>query len=251
MAVPTEKEVETMPTQKIFKQRVRARMTKTGESYTAARRQLLAKSTAEATAPIETAPLAAARSAPAAPAPASRADLTTSAEAFERATGRSPDAWFAMLDAWGGTSRNHTQIARWLRDEHGVPGWWSQGITTSYERARGMRAIHQMAAGFTVGATKTVATSPERALAAFTNPAIRRRWLADPDLTRRPTKAALTARFNWPEPASRIVVTAAPTATGKTQVAIAHEALPDAETAERLKAAWRGWLGALKTVLEA
>ena len=43
----TEKDVETMPTQKIFKQRVRARMTKTGESYTAARRQLLHKAEAE------------------------------------------------------------------------------------------------------------------------------------------------------------------------------------------------------------
>ena len=32
-----------MPTQKLFKRRVRARMTKTGESYTAARRQLLRK----------------------------------------------------------------------------------------------------------------------------------------------------------------------------------------------------------------
>ena len=41
MAWPTEKDVETMPTQKIFKHRVRTRMAKTGESYTAARRQLM------------------------------------------------------------------------------------------------------------------------------------------------------------------------------------------------------------------
>jgi hypothetical protein len=41
---PNEKDVETMPTQKVFKQRIRTRMTKTGESYTAARRQLLNKS---------------------------------------------------------------------------------------------------------------------------------------------------------------------------------------------------------------
>src|SRR4029453_11858723 len=43
-----------MTKQKSFKGRVRARMDKTSESYTAARRQLLAKATTEATAGAET-----------------------------------------------------------------------------------------------------------------------------------------------------------------------------------------------------
>ena len=43
VASPSEKDVETMPTQKTFKTRVRTRMSKTGESYTTARQQLLRK----------------------------------------------------------------------------------------------------------------------------------------------------------------------------------------------------------------
>ena len=37
---------------------------------------------------------------------------------------------------------------------------------------------------------------------------------------------------------------------GKTVVTVAHEKLPDAETGARMKAAWRGWLGALQAVVE-
>jgi hypothetical protein len=33
-------------------------------------------------------------------------------------------------------------------------------------------------------------------------------------------------------------------------VAVQHEQLPDAESAERLKGAWREWLGGLKRLLE-
>ena len=45
-----------MTKQKSFKSRVRARMDKTSESYTAARRQLLAKSTPDPDAPADPGP---------------------------------------------------------------------------------------------------------------------------------------------------------------------------------------------------
>ena len=91
----------------------------------------------------------------------------------------------------------------------------------------------------------------ERALAAFTTPALRNRWLAEAPITPRPTRAALTARFDWADPPSRIVVNVAPKAPGKVLVAVAHERLPDAEAADRLKAAWRESLGALKALARA
>jgi hypothetical protein len=235
---PIEKDVETMPTQKIFKQRVRTRMSKTGESYTSARRQLLKKSNepgAESTAVV---------SAPAAD------DLMTSDEAMRRGSGKPHAEWFALLDAWGATSHNHTEIATWLRDTQGVPGWWSQNITVSYERARGMRARHQQRDGYTIGVTKTMAGDPDRILAAFTNASTRRRGLHGASMRQRPTRAALTARFDWSEPSSRVVVNLVPKADGKVLVAVGHEQIPDAATAERLKAAWRAWLGDLKSVLE-
>src|SRR5687768_18580528 len=75
---------KTMPTQKTFKRSVRARMTKTGEAYTAARHQLLRKSAQPH--PDTAMPTAATEARPAAP------DQTeafgVSDEAMVRATGK-------------------------------------------------------------------------------------------------------------------------------------------------------------------
>ena len=90
-------------------------------------------------------------------------------ESMVRATGRSHAEWFAILDAWGATDHTHTEIARWLGEAQGVRPWWTQSVTVAYERARGMRARHQMADGFSVSVTRTVAVDTERALAAFTD----------------------------------------------------------------------------------
>jgi hypothetical protein len=237
-----------MPTQKTFKRHVRARMTKTGESYTAARHQLLRK----AADPDTPAPDAA--SGPTTPTaltePDGSIEFPTSEEAVRRATGRSFPEWIALIDEWGGTNRRHPEIARWLVTEHAMPGWWSQSVTVTYERARGMRAVHQMTDGITVAVTRTVAADPDAALAAFTDPAIRRRWLGDVDVEQRRTTAAGGARFDWPEPPSRLVVQVLPKANGRSTVAIAHERLPDGDAAAQEKAAWRDRLAALKGILE-
>ena len=246
-----------MPTQKIFKQRVRARRAKTGESYTCARHQLLRRKAGEPVAGAADAPSEAENDEPtarpadgdaAATAPAP--EYTVSSEAMVRGSGRNHEEWFALLDAWGATERRHTDIATWLRETHGVGGWWAQSITVDYERARGMRARHQMGAGFSVSATRTVNADAERLLAAFTDASRRRRWLPGASMRQRPTRAALTARFDWADPPSRVVVTVVPKEPGKATVAVQHEQLPDAEAAERLKAAWRGWLGEVKALLE-
>lgn len=247
-----------MPTQKVFKQRVRARMTKTGESYTAARHQLLRKA-ADAASPAVVAPgpdavdAVAGSASPAATVNAEQIPpdaYLVADESMRRATGKGHEEWFAILDAWEATQHTHTEIARWLGETQGVPSWWTQNVTVSYERARGMRARHQMRDGFSVSATRTMAADADRALAAFTDPAIRNRWLSDVPLTPRPTRAALTARFDWGDPASRVVVNVWPKGEDKVLVSVAHEQLPDAETGERLKTAWRRSLGDLKAMLE-
>jgi uncharacterized protein YndB with AHSA1/START domain len=253
VAPPSEK-VMTMPTQKVFKHRVRTRMTKTGESYTTARQQLLRKTEPPpapepgsdgGSADLPSAPVAAAR------APGSAAaDLLVSEEAMVRATGKGHEAWFALLDEWGGTAHNHTEIARWVHQAQGVPGWWAQNITVAYERVRGMRRPGQMANGFSVAVTRTIGAEPAAVLAAFTDVATRERWLPDAPLRPRPTRARLVARFDWAEPDSRVVVGVVPKADGKTVVSVVHEKIPEAGVGEELKARWRAALGELKALLE-
>jgi uncharacterized protein YndB with AHSA1/START domain len=237
-----------MPTQRTFKRRVRARMAKTGEAYTAARQQLLRKAErpAQSLATEGTTATTAGAVADAGPA----VDFPTSEEAVLSATGRSYPSWFALLDEWGATARRHAEIAAWLAEEHGVAPWWRQSVTVAYERARGMRAVHQMPSGFTVGVTRTIATAPEVALAAFTDPVVRRRWLGDIDVSQRRTTAAGNVRFDWPDPPSRLVVYAGPKGAAKTLVSVSHERLADADTAAREKSAWKERLGALKALLE-
>src|SRR4029453_13200047 len=127
-------------------------------------------------------------------------------------------------------------------ETQGVGGWWAQNITVNYERARGLRDRHQMLRGYSVSVTKTVAVEPGVALEAFTSPTRRKRGPPDAQMRQRATRAELAARFDWPEPASRVVVTVGPKGDGKAVVAVTHEHLPDAASAERLKAARRGWL---------
>ena len=101
-----------MPTQKTFKRRVRTRMAKTGESYTAARHQLLRKGgdpdpepTVDAAATtVET-------------------ELMTSDAAMRRATGKGHAEWFALLDAWGATDP-HPHRDRALAER----GTWRPGL---------------------------------------------------------------------------------------------------------------------------
>jgi len=54
-------------------------------------------------------------------------------------TGKRSAEWYALLDAWDGPAKGHTAMARYLRDELGIPGWWAQNVTVRYEWERGMR----------------------------------------------------------------------------------------------------------------
>ncbi len=230
-----------MPTQKLFKQRVRARMTQTGESYTSARQHLLRKAEGAAAEPQPAT----------APETVSPEVMGVSDESMVRATGKTHAEWFAVLDAWGATDHGHTEIARWLREEQGVPPWWTQSVTVAYERARGIRGRHQMRDGYSVSATKIVAVDPARALLAFTDETVRAGWLPGAPLEPRPTRARLTARFAWHDPPSRVVVVAAPRDDGRTTVSVTHDQVQDAAKAQELKAFWRERLGELKSTLEA
>ncbi len=243
-----------MTTQKTFKRSVRARMAKTGESYASARTQLVRKADGRADEPVMEAlpagPDAAAEPS-AAQIPADSFKPLVSDESVRKGTGRGWDEWFALLDAWGATDRRRRDIVDWISGEHGVSGWWSQSVTGSYERARGLRAKHQMAAGYSVAASRTIGVAAHELLAAFTDERTREGWLPDVVLRQRSTRAAYTARFDWPEPSSMVVVFLTPIGEGKSRVTVQHERLPDAATADHFKRFWRERLPALRSLLEA
>lgn len=225
-----------MTRQKTFKRKVRARMEKTGESYTAARRQLVAADGGEVSIAADI---------------AADFEPPMSDAAIRRGSGRTWDAWFAVLDTWGARERAHPEIARWLTDEHAVDGWWAQSITVGYEQARGIRRKHERPGqGFEVSATKTIAVPVERLYRAFTDALQRRRWLADDRLSERTQTAAKVARYDWDGGPSRVVVHFETKDDGRSRIAVVHERLPDPEAAEEMKTFWRRQVAALKEELE-
>ena len=138
-----------MPSDKDFKRLVRARMTRTGEAYTAARAQLLRKRHPRRT--------------PEYAALAGIADATITAR-----TGRGWKDWVSTLDAVGAHAWPHRDIARHVHDTFQVPDWWTQTVTVGYERIKGLRAIGQRRdGGYEVNKSKTFAVPVSRLYRAF------------------------------------------------------------------------------------
>jgi hypothetical protein len=218
-----------MTDQKNLKRRVRARMEKTGERYTAARSHVVADPEPK----------------PAEP------DLSglASGDAVAAATGRGWGEWFAVLDAWDASERSHREIARHLMSEHGVPGWWAQTVTVGYERARGMRAKHERPNGFSVSVSRTVAVPVDRLLASFADARERERIV--PGLAPRPTRASRAVRFDRPSDGTRVITSFEAKGPAKSTAYVQVDRLADAKAAERAKAEWRGVLDRLKVMLEA
>jgi hypothetical protein len=219
-----------MTRQKSFKRLVRTRMAKTGESYTAARAMLLGAADEPEGPP-----------------------LATSDEAIRERTGRGWEEWFDLLDEWGAAERTHREIARWVAEQLGLDplAWNPQAITMSYERTRGGRAVGEHADGFAVTATKTVAVPVERLYDAVVDESARRRWMPDGELRERTATRPKSARFDWAESDSRVLMTFVDKGDAKSTLAIQHERLPGAADADRMKSYWRERASALKEVLEA
>jgi hypothetical protein len=223
-----------MTTQKLFKRRVRERMSKTGESYTAARGHVaLKRERREA----DRTRLASARE-------------LASDERLSEATGQDWAAWLAVLDRWGAQDRKHGEIVSFLSTEHSVPAWWTQAITTGYERARGLRAKHQQADGFTIYASKTIGVPLGFLFEAFVDEPMRRQWLTDGSMSLRTSRPAKVARFDWGGGPTRILVTFDSKGPSRATAYVSHERLPDSDAGELAKAAWKKRLAALKAFLE-
>ena len=119
-----------MTRQQTFKRRVRGRMAKTGESYTTARRQLLARTGGLFEELSADEPLQREAPAPASSADARRQQLLDRRRAWVRETaGRAMDAWIAILDQAGARELLHNDIWRWLADPgHVAEGSLREGV---------------------------------------------------------------------------------------------------------------------------
>jgi len=223
-----------MTAQRSFKNLVRTRMQKTGESYTAARLVLL-RGGADATIPGDDEPT-----------------LPTSDASIRERTGRGWEEWFDLLDDWGAADKPRREISRWVASQLSTEplAWNAQAVTGGYERARLGREVGQFDDGFRASVSRTVAVPVERLYDAFVRPGQRKRWLPDATMRQRTATKPLRARFDWADDGSRVHVTFESKGDEKSTVTVSHERLADAQERDRMKSYWRERTTALKQELE-
>jgi hypothetical protein len=218
-----------------FKRIIRARLRKTGESYTTARARLLDKRPeAGATTPAE-------------PDYATLAGISD--EAVKASTGCTWKRWVGALDYAGADAMSHREIARYVHETWDIPGWWAQTVTVGYERIKGLRAIGQRRDGtYEVSKSRTLEVPVDRLYEAFADPGLRRRWLPATELTVRRQSPAKSMRITCEDGTPLDVYFSAKGET-RSQVTLQHRKLASSRTADDLKAFWSRRLEALGDLL--
>jgi hypothetical protein len=215
-----------MPRNKDLKRLVRSRMKKTGESYTAARAELVKKSKQDL---------------------AERAGMTD--QAVSAKTGRTWEEWVRLLDARGARSMVHADIALYLGEELGIPAWWSQMVTVGYERIRGLRDMGQRRSGeYEASKSKTFPVPLRKLFRAFTVARTRERWLPGVTFQVRTAIEEKSLRVTW-EDGTSVELYFAAKGPEKSQVAIQHRKLGTKAQAEKAKSYWGDRLEELAKVL--
>ena len=161
--------------------------------------------------------------------------------AVKAKTGRNWSEWFKLLDAAGGRGLEHRAIAQLLAREHGVKSWWSQMVTVEYERARGLRAPHQTASGYSVAVSKTLATSLPDLYGETATAARRRRWFPKGTFVETSQTTGKYLRGSW-NATARVEMGFYSKGANKAQIAIQIGKLAGPERVEMERAAWKAAL---------
>ena len=221
-----------MPTNRDFKRVVRARMQKTGESYTSARARLLHKKPAAVS--------------PVLPTPADYAKVAgMSDEAVKAKTGCTWERWVGALDRAKANTWPHRAIAEYVHEKYKVPDWWAQMVTVGYERIRGLRDMGQRRDGaYEATKSKTFPVSMSRLYRAFSDKRTRGRWLDGVDLAVRTATRNKSMRITWGDGTS-VELWFTAKERSKAQVQVQHTKLPSKAAAAEQRQYWEERLGAL------
>lgn len=174
-----------------------------------------------------------------------------SSDAVRAKTGKGWDEWFRVLDAENAVQLPHKQIAQLLYDSYKVPGWWCQMITVGYEQARGLRAVYQKSDGFSASASKTLNAPLSALYAACADEATRAKWMGRKRYTVSKATANKSLRLGWGRAdAMRVDFNLYAKGKTKSQIAVQHSKLADADEVAKMKTYWKGALDKLAKLVE-
>lgn len=169
--------------------------------------------------------------------------------AVQARTGKTWAEWFALLDRAGARRMTHREIAAYLHEHAGCPGWWSQMITVGYERERGLRVKNQAADGYQVSASRTLPVPLAMLYAAWDNEATRARWLPRARLTVRTATRNRSVRLGWGDGSTAVNLMFYAKGSAKSQIAVEHRKLPRREDVDKMRAYWTKALDRLAGLL--
>jgi uncharacterized protein YndB with AHSA1/START domain len=200
-------------------------------------------------------------------------DYGPSEEAVQKATGKSWQQWFDILNRQQANKMNHTDIARWISESYTsqVSPWWTQSITVGYEYYIGRRVKGQtLDAGFEVGVQKTINAPIEKVWQFITSKKGAKLWLGnlkeELELQKGATyttASGATGEIRSVYPQQKLRLTWTPkgrdSATtvqiymlcprnqaNKTNLQFHQEKLADANERQAMKEHWRGALSAIE-----
>jgi len=223
-----------MTSSKDLKRLARARMRKTGESYTTARAHLIRRKAAAPPAPAR---------GPAATGYSATAGMGDAA--VQAKTGHPWDEWVRLLDAAGAASWPHKRIAEFVHEKHGVPGWWTQTVTVGYERIRGIRATGQRRDGsYEASKSRTMPVGVAKLYRAWSDARRRQDWLTGTGFKVRKATTDKSVRLDWPD-GTKVEIYFWPKGDAKSQIVVQHRALASRTDADTMRAYWTERLDAL------
>jgi hypothetical protein len=167
-----------------------------------------------------------------------------SSDAVKKATGKSWDEWFKILDKDGCKKMSHKEIVAVVNQKHKVGPWWQQMITVGYEQARGLRVKHQTTTGFSMNRSKTLAAPIADAFAAWKDKRKRTKWLKENGFTIRKATESRSLRITWSDE-TKVDVMFYAKGKDKCQVSVEHSRLKNEKDVAKWKAYWGDRLDAL------
>lgn len=219
-----------MPKDKDLKRLARQRMEKTGESYTTARAQILAKRSVAGERLTE-------------PELAELAGISTAA--VTKATGHDWGWWLDRLDADGFRDQKHREITRFVGSTFEISAWWTQSVVIGYERIVGLREIGQSREGsYSANKSKTFPVPVERLYTAFSEGSQRAEWLPEIEWSVRTETAPRSIRLGWPD-GCPVDLWFTAKGEAKSSVQVQHRKLAAKDDIDRAKAEWTERFAAL------
>lgn len=166
-------------------------------------------------------------------------------DSIEKATNKSWQQWVKELDAMGGRTMTHKDIARKLYDQLAGTienhGWWAQGITVAYEQHMGKRVPGQLVNGlFEIAVSKTLPINRTELFPKVV------KWFENQSTLHNqaplmPRSSETSKRSNWRcnfNDGSKFAATAEPSGD-KTKLVLSHTAIPTKSQADAWKIYWK------------